>query len=139
MPDECSVESIDADLVQRDDLSNLPLLPDEIALCWHSLADFLRSGFAFCLLHQGTLAGWYTSEYVSAGGCGIGVETIEEHQRRGYVSLTASAFVAHCHHLGRLPHWDAWSRNLTSNRLSEKLAFERVCRYETQVLELARG
>ena len=136
VPADCSVRRIDAELLARQDLPNVQRLLDEIELCWNSASAFLEVGFGFCLLHEDTLVSWCTGEYFSVGKCGIGIETVESHQRRGYATLTASAFVDHCLAEGRTAHWDSWAANEPSIRTAEKLGFELVERYSTLVFDL---
>jgi RimJ/RimL family protein N-acetyltransferase len=137
LPGACSIRSIDATLLGRSAMPNLVRLHEEIEQCWASVADFLRVGFGYCLVHEETLACWCTGEYFSAGRCGLGIETVEAFQGRGYATATARAFVEHCRRVGTIAHWDAWLHNEPSIRTAERLGFERVATYDTFICTLA--
>jgi RimJ/RimL family protein N-acetyltransferase len=61
---------------------------------------------------------------MSEGKCGIGIETVEEHQGKGFATAVAAEFVRHALALGFKPHWDCWANNLPSIRVAEKVGFE---------------
>jgi RimJ/RimL family protein N-acetyltransferase len=110
-------------------LGNFAAVTAEIRSCWNSLADFRRAGFGFCAHDAATIVCWCTAEYVSDGQCGIGIETVAAHRGRGFATLTASAFAEHCADRGIVPHWDAWSDNLPSVAVAEKLGFRKIETY----------
>ena len=95
VPSGFSVRQIDADLLATDRLRGIEILRNEIQTGWHSVEDFLHTGFGFCLLRKNEIVTWCTAEYVSDGKCGVGIETAVEHMRRGFATITASAFVEH--------------------------------------------
>jgi hypothetical protein len=123
------VRQIDAELLACDGLRGIDVLREEIATGWHSQQDFLRAGFGFCLLGDDAIVTWCTAEYSSAGKCGVGVETAVEHMRRGYATLTASAFVEHAAGLGITPYWDSWKANLPSVAVARKVGFRLLTEY----------
>lgn len=51
------------------------------------------------------------------------------HRGHGFATLTASAFAGHCAERGVIPHWDAWSDNLPSVAVAEKLGFRKIETY----------
>lgn len=124
------VRPIDAELLDSDSLAGIDVLREEIATGWHSQEDFLRTGFGFCLLGGDAIVTWCTAEYASAGKCGIGIETAVEHMRRGYATLTASAFVEHASGLGIRPYWDSWKANLPSVMVARKVGFRFLAEYQ---------
>lgn len=101
----------------------------EIASCWNSLELFMQNGFGFCLQHCDSIVGWCTGEYMSDRVCGIGIEVLEEFQKRGLATVVAQAFVGHCLSMGITPHWDSWGDNVASLRVAEKVGFEMVLDY----------
>ncbi|HKD96363.1 MAG TPA: GNAT family N-acetyltransferase [Micromonosporaceae bacterium] len=123
-----------------DDLSALANAADvtsEIGLGWHSVTDFRRAGFGFAAHTGDAIVCWCTAEFVSDGKCGIGIETVPEHQGRGLATLTATAFVEHCAARGITAHWDAWADNLSSVAVAEKVGFRLVERYPALVGDFA--
>lgn len=136
LPEGWAVQQIDAALLERRDLLHLERLRGEIESVWPSLEAFLSGGFGFCLVEGSTLAGWCTGEYFSPGWCGIGIETVEEYQRRGVAVFTASAFLEHCQAQGQTAHWDCWAWNEPSVKTAERLGFQRLCEYAAYLFRL---
>ena len=129
VPRGFSVQQIDAGLLATDRLRGIEILRNEIQTGWHSVEDFLHTGFGFCLLRENEIVTWCTAEYVSAGKCGVGIETAVEHMRRGFATITASAFVEHAVEQGLTPHWDSWKMNLPSVAVAHKVGFRLISEY----------
>jgi hypothetical protein len=129
VPSGFSVRQIDVDLLATDRLRGIEILRNEIQTGWHSLEDFLRTGFGYCLLRNDEIVTWCTGEYVSDGKCGVGIETAVEHMRRGFGTITASAFVEHAVAKGITPHWDSWKMNLPSVAVAQKVGFRLISEY----------
>lgn len=111
-------------------LENVDAVAAEIRSGWPSLERFLSNGFGVCLLHGDAIICWCTAEYVSAGKCGIGIETLEAYMGRGFATLTANAFVELALSRGIRPHWDSWKANQPSIAVAEKVGFEKLAEYE---------
>jgi GNAT superfamily N-acetyltransferase len=113
-------------------------LADEIGSCWTSPARFWELGFGFAALTEaGDIAGWCTAEYVGDRVCGVGVETVEEHQGLGVGTLTAGALARHCVDLGWTAFWDSWTANVPSVRLGRTAGFRSVLDYSCALVWLA--
>lgn len=131
IPDGFAMERIDARFLNESNLKNRNVVIDEISSCWDSIDDYLKRGFGFALVHGGEeVACWCTAEYVSRDKCGIGIETLQKYQRRGFATLTACAFVDHCVSNDIAPHWDSWDDNIGSTKVAEKVGFELAEKYE---------
>lgn len=129
IPDYFAMMRIDARFMREPSFKNSHAVMDEIYSSWDSIDDYLKKGFGFALVRGGEeIACWCTAEYVSK--CGIGIETLQKYQRRGFATLTALAFVDHCVANGITPHWDSWDDNIGSIRVAEKVGFELVEKYE---------
>lgn len=129
LPNGGYVRSIDQRLWANPRLKNLQAVTEEIESGWHSLRSFLEKGFGFCLLLADEIVCWCTAEYVSEKKCGIGIETVEAYRQRGLATLTACAFVEYCVSKQITPHWDAWTANLPSIAVAEKVGFRRRLDY----------
>jgi len=138
IPSGCRVVPIDGALLGDGDVGGVEPVREEIGWMWPSLERFLARGFGFAALAGGRVVAWCTAEYVSAGRCGIGIETIPLFQRQGFATATAAAFLAECRARGLVAHWESWLDNLPSVRVAEKLGFERVCAYDVYVAETLR-
>jgi len=60
---------------------------------------------------------------LSPGRIGIGIETVEDCQGKGYATMAAREFVRHAARQGLRPHWDCWTSNTPSVRVAEKVGF----------------
>jgi GNAT superfamily N-acetyltransferase len=118
-------------------LGNFVDLTAEIESGWNSVADFRRTGYGFAAHDDEAIVCWCTAEYVSDGRCGVGIETVEAYRGRGFATLTAAAFLEHCVERGVIPHWDAWTSNLPSVAVAEKVGFRRSETYSIFVGEFA--
>lgn len=134
-PDGVTVSAIDDRLIDTRAFANAADVIAHIESCWNSWADFRRHGFGFLALDAGAIACWCTTEYLSAGKCGIGIETVADYQGRGYATLTASAFIEYCGEQGITPHWDAWTSNLPSVAVAEKIGLQKVETYSIFVCD----
>jgi hypothetical protein len=139
IPNGFSMRLVDADFLGKDSPVNVSIVTEEISCCWASVGTFLERGFGFCLLHNNKIISWCTSEYVSGNNYGIGIATDEEYQGRGFATITASAFVEHCTRLDGNPYWDAWTRNLPSLAVAEKVGFKRYSTYTVYIGEYGTG
>jgi GNAT superfamily N-acetyltransferase len=124
-----SVVRVDDKFLSRTRLKNIDKVTSEIKKMWGSIDNFIMNGFGFCLLQGETIACWCLSEFNSGKRCEIGIETDEEHRKRGYATLTASAFLDHCVSNNISPGWHCWESNLSSIRLAEKIGFENPLKY----------
>ncbi|MDO8683503.1 MAG: GNAT family N-acetyltransferase [Armatimonadota bacterium] len=125
-----SVERIDRQLLENEEIANLDGLKEEILCMWHSLDAFLEKAFGFCAIRvENSIACWCTAEYISRGQLGIGIETVREYQRQSLATLTASAFAEHCLSSNMDAHWDSWADNIPSIRVAEKVGFRKILDY----------
>ncbi|HEX8681527.1 MAG TPA: GNAT family N-acetyltransferase [Ardenticatenaceae bacterium] len=133
VPDGFSVRRIDRETLEASALKNVAAVTEEIELMWNSVEAFLRRGFGFWMVAGDEIVCWCTAEYASAGKCGIGIETVEAHQMRGFATLTAAAFAEHCVAEGITPHWEAWRANAPSVAVAEKVGFEKTVEFAVYV------
>ena len=110
---------IDAALL-ADETLDTAAARDEIASCWPSVALFHAQGYGYGVLAGRELVAWCTAELVSPGRCGVGIETVAAHQRRGLGTAVAVAMAQRCRREGRTALWDAWAANSPSRRTAER-------------------
>lgn len=132
-----SMRPIDQAMLNDKTLGNVADLVEEIESCWPSRERFLAQGFGLCLVGNDEIICRCTAEYVSPGKCGIGIATAEPYRRRGFATLTASAFLADCRTRGLTPYWDAWSRNVASVATAEKIGLRKIQEYRAYIGPLA--
>jgi RimJ/RimL family protein N-acetyltransferase len=119
-------------------LRNTHLVIDEMRSERPTAEDFLEKSFGFCAVAGNEIAGWCMSEYNTGDRFEIGVETVEEHRRRGLALQTSKATISHGAARGyRLVGWHCWADNTASNKLAQALGFSHVCEYPAYVLRRA--
>jgi RimJ/RimL family protein N-acetyltransferase len=107
------------------------LLPVDAALAeevgvlasWASVDDFLANGVGFALLDGQEIASVCVSIFASRHGVEIDVHTAEKYQRRGFASITASAWIEECLRRGKQPNWECFWENEASTALANQLGF----------------
>ncbi|MFX0113848.1 MAG: GNAT family N-acetyltransferase [Candidatus Hodarchaeota archaeon] len=129
-----SVERIDKKILTNANLRNLEGLIHEINIMNHSQVDFLERGFGFCVINEAenAIVSWCTSEYHQSKerlACDFGIETVEEYQKQGFGTLAAAAAVDYGSSNGFQMGWDTWIDNIASQRLAEKVGFEKAKDY----------
>ncbi len=137
LPHHMRLQIIDSDLLQSWKLPGITALIQEIEACWTSQEHFVDQAFGYCIIHDTDgIISWCTAEYFSPGVCGIGIETLEQYQRRGLATMTARAFAQHAARLGWQVNWDSWLRNTPSIRVAEKVGFRKVTDYQIGLVVL---
>ena len=115
---------IDVDYLRNSQLQNIQYVRSEVEWMWASPACFAKHGFGFAALLDDRILCWCTAEYVSKYKCGIGIETVPDHQRRGIATATTAHFVQYCLKRSITPYWECDSENLASKSVAEKVGFE---------------
>lgn len=123
IPAGFKLELIDEDFLLNSRYDNIGFVMREIRQMWPSIDRFINRGFGFSLVTSSKVVSWCTSEYMSKHRCGIGIETLQEHQNRGLATIAASAFVEHSLRRNIKPHWECNVENLASRRVAEKVGF----------------
>ncbi|HXS62170.1 MAG TPA: GNAT family N-acetyltransferase [Streptosporangiaceae bacterium] len=129
LPPGFTISEIGASFGELGALGNFEEVEAEIGSCWTSIEDFRTAGFGFCVHDSHSIACWCTAEYVSAGQCGIGIETVPECRRRGFATAATQAFLTHCAAHQITPHWDSWTENTPSVAVAESTGFRKIETY----------
>ena len=129
LPAAAVIRPIDRELLTSTNLQGLQSIVSEMLSTWASLDDFLALGFGYCLVYGERIACWCTAEYVDGKAIGVGIETVEQHWGKGFATLTAAAFVEHCTAHGIAAYWDAWTSNVASRVVAEKVGFKKMQEY----------
>ena len=133
--DNVIVKKIDNEVLQNTSLGNINCLIDEVMGMWGSVNNFIKNGFGYCAIMDGNIISWCTAEYVSENYCGIGIETIEEHEGKGLATIISNEFLKGCSTSNITPYWDSWKKNIPSVRVAEKNNFQKVCDYKIVYIE----
>jgi len=136
LPEGYRIERVTSDFLKQGYM-NTELVSEEMMSERSSIADFLEKSFAFCALKDDAIAAWCMSEYNADGGFEIGIETHENHRRKGLATQTARA----CFNYGiekeyTYVGWHCWKKNEPSNKTALRLGFKHVLEYPVEYLEV---
>ncbi len=96
---------------------------------WSSAEDFMTKGKGYCLMQGGEAAAAAFSAAVSSNQVDIGIETREEHRRKGLAAVVAKKMAAYALSIGKEPVWDCEASNIGSRATAEKIGFKIVAEY----------
>jgi RimJ/RimL family protein N-acetyltransferase len=134
------LRTVDAKLLADSRLGRLEQLREEMCSERPSVEDFLARSFGVCLVDEqaGELSGWCLSEYNYAGCCEVGIEVVEEYQRRGLGTLLTQALLAEAlgrHGMQRVG-WHCLAANAASVATARRAGLRPVRRYDAAVVLL---
>ena len=86
---------------------------------WHPAAK----RFGYALVCGDEIVCECTACFVGGGQAEITVDTKEPYQRRGFATITCTAFIEHSLSLGLLPNWSCWDFRTASIALARRLGF----------------
>jgi len=90
------IKNIDNQVLNNTQLGNHNCVIDEITGMWGSVDNFVQNGFGCCAIMDENIISWCTAEYISKSYCGIGIETIEEHEGKGVATIILNEFLKRC-------------------------------------------
>jgi len=125
IPPDYQMQRIDRQLLQDESRGNLDWLRSWINSFWHSLQDFLRIGFGYCLIYQDrTIASFCFSVFVYESFFELATATQNDHQSRDLSSIATIACLKSCRDQGCQPVWHCWDDNPGSIGVARKAGFE---------------
>lgn len=136
LPPDRAMRRIDEQLLQQRRLKHIESVVGWILSFWHTIEDFLRIGFGFCLLQGPVIASWCLTVYASGRDFELGLATVSDYRNRGYATLTAAACAEHSVNNGFIPHWHCDEENVPSIRVAEKIGFVNPTRYDVHTVAL---
>lgn len=140
--DGLALHAVDRALVEQAQLGRMEQLREEMCSERPSVEDFLARSFGVCLVDekQDTLAGWCLSEYNCDDRCEVGIEVVEEYQRRGLGTLLAQALCqeAFAQRGIRRVGWHCLAANVASGATAQRAGLRLAKRYAGAVV-LLRG
>jgi len=131
-PQGIKITQVDEDLISSN-YKNLERVLDEMSSECVSVAAFLERYYAYAALDGDTIVSWCMSEYNTGSSCELGIETIDNYQRRGLATQVARAVIGHAlkneiYNIG----WHSWKRNLPSVKTAMKIGFKHKIDYPIQ-------
>jgi GNAT superfamily N-acetyltransferase len=116
-------------------LDNFSMIRDEVESTLGSFEKFLAEGFGYTLVMGNSVCGFCTAEYLSAGECAIGIEVLQEYQKKGYASQMTACFLQECSKRGLVPYWECWGNNIPSIRTAEHSGFLKLADYPVLLVD----
>jgi GNAT superfamily N-acetyltransferase len=142
LPAGLRLAAVDAALPARTELGNHARLAEEMCSERPSVQDFLQRSFGVCALagdtlDGDTLAGWCLSEYNCGDRCEVGIEVVEEYQRRGLGTLLTLALCEEAaqrgiNHVG----WHCLASNVPSGATARRAGLRLAREYPAAVVWL---
>jgi RimJ/RimL family protein N-acetyltransferase len=126
------IQYITADTAKLD---NFSMIRDEVESTLGSFEKFLAEGFGYTLVMENRVCGFCTAEYLSAGECAIGIEVLQEYQKKGFASHMTACFLQECSKRGLTPYWECWKNNIPSVRTAEHAGFSGRTEYPVLFVE----
>lgn len=136
LPSGWRMECMDEDLLAASTRKNVDQVLGWITSFWRGVADFLETGFGFCLANDDAIASWCLSVYAYPPCFELGVATDPQHRQLGFATLTAAACVDYCLSHQLVPEWHCDVANEPSVAVAGKVGFEPVREYEVYQFEL---
>lgn len=101
-----------------------------------SIDDFLQHSFGVCAVYGDEIAGWCLSEYNNSRGCEVGIEVVEDHQRKGIGTALTLALAAEAGRQGlQYVGWSCFKGNLPSAATARKAGLSKIEDYKVIVVE----
>jgi hypothetical protein len=127
VPPGMTVRRIDAPLAQVQQKSGFLWIEPY----WGSFERFVRDSFGFCLVDEKQRPVSVATAFAIGGGrAELDLISHIPSRGRGYGTLVAAAFVAHCAEVGLEPVWTCNQDNPASMAVARKLGFVEDCRYD---------
>lgn len=136
LPDGYRLEFITPELLHKG-YHNTQLVIDEMKSERRDEFDFLDKSFGYCTIYDNEITSWCMSEYNTDQRFEIGIETHQDHRRKGLALQIARACINFGAEKGYTKvGWHCWKTNLPSNKLASSLGFKYVLEYPTEYLEV---
>ena len=136
-PQGYSLISVNKGLMLRP-LTNIEKLMMEMMSEQETVEAFLQKNFGVAVIKDDDMVGWCLSENNIRDRFEVGVETVEEHRRKGI----ATAMVKNLAKMGKEKGfhrmgWHCWANNEASNATAHKLGLKFIAEYPAVMIDLA--
>jgi GNAT superfamily N-acetyltransferase len=117
--------------LMKSNTENLGMIIEEVVSTgtYDDMEDYLYRGIGYTPIIDNKVCGFCTSEYPSKDAVAIGIEVIEEYQRKGYAKTMAKAFLFKAAQRSLKVYWECWKNNLASANTALACGFEKVSDY----------
>jgi RimJ/RimL family protein N-acetyltransferase len=130
------VVEIDEELLASDH-GNVDRVREETVSERDTVEDFLEKSFGYAAMKGNEIVSWCMSEYNTGDRCELGIETVEEYQRRGLATLVARAAINHAVGRGiKRIGWHSWRENEPSVRTALRIGFSHDLDYPVSEVKI---
>ncbi len=133
---EPHIQFIKADTLK---LENFSMIRDEVESTLGSFDKFLSDGFGYTLVIETKVCGFCTAEYLSERECAIGIEVLQEYQKKGYATQMTACFLHECSKRGLTPYWECWGNNVSSIKTAEHAGFLKLADYPVLLVDFHKA
>ncbi len=135
-PQSSNIVEISEELMNSK-IDNLDMIREEIigTGTYNDMKDFYTRGIGYSVVIDNKVCGFCTSEYPSKNVLAIGIEVLEEQQKKGYEKAMTKAFLNKAGKQGLQVYWECWKRNIASVNTARSCGFEKVMDYPVFVLD----
>jgi GNAT superfamily N-acetyltransferase len=118
--------------------NNLELITNEVISTgtYDNMEDYLMRGIGYTTIINNKICGFCTSEYPSKSAIAIGIEVLEEYQRKGYAKAMTKAFLYKAEQHSLAVYWECWKNNVASANTALSCGFEKVADYPILFVKL---
>lgn len=95
-------------------------------LFWKNENDFLMRGKGYCITCDNDIASWAFSAAVSSREIDIGIETSPKYKQKGLGLIVAKKMIQYAIEQDKKPVWACHYRNTASEKIAEKLGFQKM-------------
>lgn len=102
---------------------------DELEKHWHSVRVFLHDGFAYCVVHEDSIASICCTSFLANKAIGLCVETFDPYRRQGLAQAVVAECVKRAMQDKVVPYWDCRDNDNASVKTAESLGFKKQWEY----------
>jgi RimJ/RimL family protein N-acetyltransferase len=124
LPEGCQLRHLNSDLFKHSMMANY------FTSVFGSVEKALERGIGLCLMRDEEILSEGSAGPSANGLIEIGVETKEQHQRRGYATLVCAHLIKECEGLGFSTYWNCDTQNPASIALARKLGYQPEKKYK---------
>jgi RimJ/RimL family protein N-acetyltransferase len=133
IPDGYTIRPIDKDLLDHEEI---PIDVREMILAWENIKDPWNHGIGYVALYEDKIVAHAVIDCIVGLSGDIGLETDQNHQRRGLASVVSAAAIEKALNNGLTKiHWDVSEQNIPSIKTAEKLGLKYQEKHQMFIIE----
>jgi RimJ/RimL family protein N-acetyltransferase len=123
IPSDYKLITIEQAIIDKQKLSGIEEILDDISYTWSSLDTFTQKGLGLLLIDQekAAIASCCFAEHAAEGGIEFSIETNEAYQRKGLGKVIGQSMLNQCYQKNLVPYWYCMANNSGSIALANKL------------------